>query len=224
MKQSVWLQNYEKTEREIWTIRKGKVKKAFAISALMTVIGFVLMPMMDRGVPFIIISCGLFSYGILILCGAALVNKSIKDYVPVTKSSVMNLLMSDSEVDQFDNEMSKEPNDEFVFNSKCSLFGNLDYIDTMFTTENYLVIKRVQHRKHTQYEVIRKQDISSIVRSNTILYMNKYDNTYCHAVRIYNSKQQVMLDLRIINDDFWNKFIEMLKTVKPDVKVDIQNP
>ena len=224
MKQSVWLENYEKTDKEI---RKQKEEEygngpskslcIIAIGIVMMIVGYrvcgALLGDVGRGMGPGIGSFVLL-YGIISFFIASSKKVSICDNcVSFTKKNVMDILNSDSDVDMFDQEMSRPPVKEFKVDDHYGAAGVYYATSYLFMTENYIGIRMVYTSSQTEYKICRKQDIVSVERC-----------TYkgCYRVRLFNSKKEMLMWVSVFPDkNTWNQFAEMLTSFNPEIEINI---
>lgn len=211
MKQSIWLQNYEKEVRA----KRGKSnqnKKVILI--ILPVMLLVMLMAAMAGAPTddpqvqsgMLAMVGVF-VGIMLFAILMISIGKKKDVTKQTRDNVLALFKTDFDVDLFDQEMSIAPLREITISSE----------NTMFLTENYIGQKYMSGGD-LHYKFIRKQDAASFHRKKTGSTTGK-PLSAAFFFDIRDSKQQVIMNGLADSGKQLDTIIELLKTAKPDITI-----
>ena len=209
MKQSVWLQNYEK-EVQAKRVESNQKKKVILIILPIMLLGMLIAAMANAPANDPQVQSGMLAMvgvfaGIMLFAILMISIGKKKDVTKQTRANVLALFHSDFDVELFDNEMSIPPLKEITISSE----------NTMFLTENFIGQKYMSCGD-LHYKFIRKQDVASFHRKKT-------DSTTANPLRaayffdIRNSKNQVIMNGLADSGKQLDAIIELLQTAAPDI-------
>lgn len=209
MKQSIWLQNYEKAVNAKRGESNQKKKIILIIIPMMMVLGLIAAmagggmddPQAQSGMlAFIGVFVGIMLFVVLMIS----IGKK-KDVTKQTRNEVMALFRSDYDVDQFDQEMSAPPIKEIAISSET----------TMFLTENYIGVKFMS-LGDLHYSFIRKHDAASFHKKKTgSTTGNPLNAAFFFDIR--NAEQKVIMNGLADSGKQLDAIVELLQMAKPDV-------
>lgn len=209
MKQSIWLQNYEKEVRAKRNQSNQNKKVILIILPIMLLIMIIAAmagssandPQAQSGMLALVgVFVAIMLFAILMIS----IGKK-KDVTAQTRKNVLALFKSDFDVDLFDQEMSVAPLKEIAISSET----------TMFLTENYIGQKYMSCGD-LHYKFIRKHDAASFHKKKTgSTTANPVNAAFFFDIR--NNNQQVIMNGLADSGKQLDAIIELLKMAKPDI-------
>lgn len=211
MKQSTWLQNYEKEVNKKRNNNNEQKKKLIPILVIammgMGIITAIAGGAMNtpEGRMGMVIFIGLFVIIMLFTLLMLKIGKK-KNVTTYTRNEVMALFQSDSDVEQFDSEMNRAPIQEVTINATTTMFMTQNYIGQKTTSSGDL-----------RYSFIRKQDIDSFHKNKTgSTTGNPVNAAFFFDIR--NNKQKVIMNGLCDSGKQLDAITEILTIANPEIR------
>lgn len=212
MKESIWLQNYLKAEKEKRDLWKGKWNREFKPCITILGIGCILTILYDLFLPVPNTSVELMTLAFIIIIPIAICFVILmcllvmrlfhpRDFIKTTENEITALFKTDSDVEQFDREMSSEPVKEIDVGPR----------GVIFMTEHYFGIRKKEER-YIKYNIICKKDIASMQAKNM--------KSSGYFLFIRNSEQKMLICITGLLNTTTDKLMDMLKAENPEIRLE----
>ena len=211
MKESVWLQKYEKevkTKRD----KSNQSKKVIFIIIPVMLLLCVVAAMANGGMNDsqsrngILCMVGVFVFIMIFVIIMTSKGKKI-DATKKTRENVLSLLKTDKDVDYFDQQMNASPVMEVKVYTETTVFLTIDYVGMRFLINGDL-----------QYRFARRNDVAALDYCKTASAgANPMRASYFFDIK--NVRNEIMLQGTAETGEKLGKLEEMLRVVQPNLVV-----